>query len=76
MLKFGELFERGEIFSKQSEVYAGEHELLAEISKRPFLSIGGKERIIKTDTSLHMLFKEAPFLLRQDRRLVKGPEQA
>jgi transcription-repair coupling factor (superfamily II helicase) len=60
MLKFGELFERGEIFSKQSEVYAGEHELLAEISKRPFLSIGGKERIIKTDTSLHMLFKEAP----------------
>ncbi|HRC81792.1 MAG TPA: transcription-repair coupling factor [Sedimentibacter sp.] len=59
-LKFGELFERGEIFSKQSEIYLEEHELLEEISKRPFLSINGKEKALKTDTSLHMLFKEAP----------------
>ncbi|HQC69298.1 MAG TPA: transcription-repair coupling factor [Sedimentibacter sp.] len=59
-LKYTELFERGEIFSNQSEVYISEHELLTKISKKPFISINGKEKIIKTDDSVHMLFKEAP----------------
>ncbi len=59
-LKFTELFEKGEIFSNQSEVYLSEHELLTEISNRPFISINGKEKIIRTETSVHMLFKEAP----------------
>ena len=59
-IKFSELFEKGEIFSKQSEVYLSEYEFLEEISKRPFISINGKEKIIKADTSVHMLFKEAP----------------
>ena len=49
-----------EKFSNQSEVYISEHELLTKISKKPFISINGKEKIIKTDDSVHMLFKEAP----------------
>ena len=59
-LKFTELFEKGEVFSNQSEVYLNEYELLTEISKRPYISVNGKEKIIKTDDSVHMLFKEAP----------------
>lgn len=59
-LKFSELFEKGEVFSKQSNVYLSEDELLSLISKRPLISINGKEKIIKTDDSVHMLFKEAP----------------
>ena len=59
-LKFSELFEKGEIFSNQSNVYLSEDELLSQISKRPFISINGKEKIIRTDDSVHMLFKEAP----------------
>ena len=59
-LKFSELFEKGEVFSNQSNVYLTEDELLSEISKRPFISINGKEKAVKTDDSVHMLFKEAP----------------
>ncbi len=59
-LKFSELFEKGEIFSNQSSVYLTEDELLSEIQKRPFISINGKEKIIRTENSVHMLFKEAP----------------
>ena len=59
-LKFSELFEKGEVFSNQSNVYLSEDELLSEISKRPFISINGKEKAVKTDDSVHMLFKEAP----------------
>jgi transcription-repair coupling factor (superfamily II helicase) len=59
-LKFSELFEKGEVFSNQSNVYLSEDELLSEFSGRPFISINGKDKIIKTDDSVHMLFKEAP----------------
>ncbi len=59
-LKFSELFEKGEIFSNQSQVYLSEDELVWEISKRPFISLNGKEKVLRTDDSLHMLFKEAP----------------
>lgn len=59
-LKFSELFEKGEVFSNQSNVYLSEDELLSEISRRPFISINGKEKILRTEDSSHMLFKEAP----------------
>ena len=59
-LKYSELFEKGEIFSNQSQVFISEDELLEEILKRPFISLNGKEKAFKTDTSVHMLFKEAP----------------
>lgn len=59
-LKFSELFEKGEVFSNQSNVYLSEDELLSEISKKPFISINGKEKILRTEDSSHMLFKEAP----------------
>lgn len=59
-LKFGELFEKGEIFSKQSDVYLREEDLLYEISKRPFISINGKNKKIIAEETLHMPFKEAP----------------
>jgi len=59
-LKFSELFEKGEVFSNQSNVYLSNDELLSEISKRPFISINGKEKIFRAEDSSHMLFKEAP----------------
>lgn len=59
-LKYGELFEKGEIFSKQGNVYLTEHELKATILKHPFISINGKNKAFDTDENLSMLFKEAP----------------
>lgn len=59
-LKFGELFEKGEIFSKQEDLYLSKDSLLSNIAKKKFISINGKEKVIKTDASLHMLFREAP----------------
>lgn len=59
-IKFSDLFEKGEIFSKQSGVYLSEDELLYKISQKPFISINGKNKIINTDESINMLFKEAP----------------
>ncbi|MEL7646517.1 MAG: transcription-repair coupling factor [Sedimentibacter sp.] len=59
-LKFSELFEKGEIFAKQSNVYLSEKEIAAKISKRPFISINGKNKTIEAEDTLQMMFKEAP----------------
>ncbi len=59
-LKYGELFEKGEIFAKQSRLYISEHELKNEISEKVFISVNGKDKILKTDDRVSLLFKEAP----------------
>lgn len=59
-LKYGELFENGEIFTKQSSVYFSEQELIDEFAKHPFISINGKEKSLKSNDLVSLLFKEAP----------------
>lgn len=59
-LKYGELFEKGEIFTKQSKVYINEQELKTKISEKAFISVNGKDKSFKTDESISLLFKEAP----------------
>ncbi len=59
-LKYGELFEKGEIFTKQSSVYLSEQELISKIACKSFISINGKNKIFETDDSISLLFKEAP----------------
>lgn len=59
-LKYGELFENGEIFTKQESVYLTEQELIGEFVKHPFISVNGKEKTLKSDDSISLLFKEAP----------------
>lgn len=59
-LKYGELFEKGEIFSKQSSVYISEPELKSKISEYPFISVNGKDKVLKTEDSISFMFKEAP----------------
>jgi transcription-repair coupling factor (superfamily II helicase) len=58
-LKYGELFEKGEIFTKQSSILINEQELKGEISKKVFISINSKNKIFNTDSTVSMLFKEA-----------------
>lgn len=58
-LKYGELFEKGEIFTKQSGILISEQELKAEISEKAFISVNGRDKIFKTDDSVSLLFKEA-----------------
>lgn len=58
-LKYGELFEKGEIFTKQSKVYIDEQELKLKISEKAFISVNGKDKVFKTDDTVSMLFKEA-----------------
>lgn len=57
-LKFGELFERGEIFTQQESVYIKEQELIKEISGKTFISVNGKDKIFETDDTVSLLFKE------------------
>ena len=57
-LKFGELFERGEIFTQQESVYIKEQELIKEISAKTFISVNGKDKIFETDDTVSLLFKE------------------
>ena len=59
-LKYGELFEKGEIFTKQSTMYISQQELKATILKHSFISINGKDKIVETDDSVSLMFKEAP----------------
>jgi transcription-repair coupling factor (superfamily II helicase) len=59
-LKYGELFEKGEIFTKQSSVYISEEELKASFLKKTFISVNGKEKVFETDDTVSLLFKEAP----------------
>lgn len=59
-LKYTELFEKGEIFTKQSKVYIDEQELKAKISEKTFISVNGKDKIFKTNDTVSLLFKEAP----------------
>lgn len=58
-LKYTELFEKGEIFAKQSGVYIGQQDLRSDISDRGFISVNGKEKIFQTDDSVSLMFKEA-----------------
>jgi len=58
-LKYTELFEKGEIFAKQSGVYISQQELSADISTHGFISVNGKEKIFQTDDSVSLMFKEA-----------------
>lgn len=59
-LKYSELFEKGEIFSKQSNVYLSERELISKITSRPFISINGKNKAFEADQTLQFMFKEPP----------------
>jgi transcription-repair coupling factor (superfamily II helicase) len=59
-LKYGELFEKGEIFTKQSSVYISEQELKASFLEKTFISVNGKEKVLETDDTVSLLFKEAP----------------
>lgn len=57
-LKYSELFEKGEIFSKQSNVYLSDRELISKITSRPFISINGKNKTFEADEMLQFMFKE------------------
>jgi transcription-repair coupling factor (superfamily II helicase) len=59
-LKYSELFEKGEIFSKQSNVYLSDKELISKITSRPFISINGKNKTFEADETLQFMFKEPP----------------
>lgn len=59
-VKYGELFEKGEIFTKQSSVYISEHDLKSSFLDKPFISVNGKEKVFETDDTVSLLFKEAP----------------
>lgn len=59
-LKYGELFEKGEIFTKQSKLYLDAQDLKSKISEKPFISVNGREKTFRTDDSVSLLFKEAP----------------
>jgi len=59
-LKYSELFEKGEIFTKQSNVYLNEKEIINSISQKPFISVNGKNKIFETDVTVHLMFKDAP----------------
>ena len=59
-LKYGELFEKGEIFTKQSSVYINEQELKTNILGKTFISVNGKDKIFETQDTVSLLFKEAP----------------
>ncbi|MGD9568891.1 MAG: transcription-repair coupling factor [Sedimentibacter sp.] len=59
-LKYGELFEKGEIFTKQNGVYITEQELKSKFLEKSFISVNGKDKIIETDDTISLLFKEAP----------------
>jgi len=59
-LKYSELFEKGEIFSKQSNVYLSDRELISKITSRPFISINGKNKAFEADETLQFMFKEPP----------------
>ncbi len=58
-LKFSELFERGEIFTCQENVYIQEQELVKKISEKTLISVNGKDKIFESDDSVTLLFKEA-----------------
>lgn len=57
-LKYSELFEKGEIFSKQNNVYLSDRELISKITSRPFISINGKNKTFEADEMLQFMFKE------------------
>lgn len=59
-LKYGELFEKGEIFTSQSKLYIDRQELKSKITEKTFISVNGKEKVFKTEDSISLLFKEAP----------------
>jgi transcription-repair coupling factor (superfamily II helicase) len=59
-LKYSELFEKGEIFSKQSNVYLSDKELISKITSRPFISINGKNKTFEAVETLQFMFKEPP----------------
>ncbi len=59
-VKYSELFEKGEIFSKQSDVYFNASEIKTKILEKNYISINGKlNKTIETDESVQFLFKEA-----------------
>ncbi|WMJ76472.1 MULTISPECIES: transcription-repair coupling factor [unclassified Sedimentibacter] len=60
-LKFSELFEKGEIFTKQSCVFISEQELKAKLTETPFVSVNGRDKIFKAEESVSLQFKEAPY---------------
>ncbi|NLJ57788.1 MAG: transcription-repair coupling factor [Tissierellia bacterium] len=70
-LKFRELFEKGQVFSKQSKMFLNEDELLLKLSKRPFISVNGKNKKIIADESIYLPFKEAPSYYGKIEDLVK-----
>ncbi len=59
-LKYVELFEKGEIFTKQSSVYLTELELKTKIAENAFISVNGKNKAFETDATISMMFKESP----------------
>jgi len=59
-IKYSELFEKGEVFTKQSNVYYSEAEVKSKILEKNYISINGKlNKTIETDDSVQFLFKEA-----------------
>ncbi|WP_326908614.1 transcription-repair coupling factor [Sedimentibacter sp. MB31-C6] len=61
-IKYRELFEKGEIFVKQSKVYFSEQEIKSIIAEKNYISVNGKlNKNIETDESVQLFFKEAPF---------------
>nr|WP_312578679.1 transcription-repair coupling factor [Sedimentibacter sp.] len=59
-IKYSELFEKGEIFAKQSNVYYNANEIKSKILENNYISINGKlNKTIETDYSVQFLFKEA-----------------
>ena len=59
-IKYSELFEKGEVFAKQSKVYYSESEIKSKILENNYISINGKlNKTIETEDTVQFLFKEA-----------------
>ncbi len=60
-VKYGELFEKGEIFKKQNKIYYEEHEIKAKLLEKNYIALNSNtNKAIDTEETIQFLFKEAP----------------
>lgn len=59
-LKYNELFEKGEIFTSQSNLYFKEDEIEKKLDEIKSVVINGKNKRIQSEVMEQLLFKEAP----------------
>lgn len=60
-VKYGELFEKGEIFKKQNKIYYEDHEIKAKLLEKNYIALNSNtNKAIDTEETIQFLFKEAP----------------